>query len=487
MSDCVGTLRDASAALRASGSDSDRDRAERLGLVAMCVAGFAVSSPGDGTSAPGTAAPAWMGACDDLLSRLSSSPSPDGGGKTGSPYLAAALSFLRGVGSGAPGGGGHASVVDGAGLRLSDRVAFASRFLPRPALQSALDSMLRRCVSEGNLEGIAITGLDRRGIGLIQAHVDKTSDVQTAAFLVARAALPGDREWAAERRSAGEWTESYRQFLNGMRMWGTRAAFDVARQDGLRRIRAQQQQGGSGPGSLLGAAPQKFQGGQTRAGRQGASRYQQPSSSPSAAAATAAGQGAGVPPNLWARCNYCNASLPLSRLMRQEGIANSWLSRQKPVLSCCPQCKKPLPRCAVCLLSMGCLNPYIELQRERGAYSRAGGAGKQLQQQQQGAEDLSGLASVPFSDWWSWCLKVRGLWLWSLVCSVELSFLVGCSLTASLCSASTAAMPTISIRGSRSTRHVLCPGAIVAARPTSACACHAISSFFLRRSIDNGM
>ncbi|EJK61562.1 hypothetical protein THAOC_17929 [Thalassiosira oceanica] len=93
--------------------------------------------------------------------------------------------------------------------------------------------------------------------------------------------------------------------------------------------------------------------------------------------------------------------------MRQEGIANSWLSRQKPVLSCCPQCKKPLPRCAVCLLSMGCLNPYMELQRERGAYSRGGGAGKQLQQQQQGAEDLSGLASVPFSDWWSWCLKCK--------------------------------------------------------------------------------
>jgi len=164
---------------------------------------------------------------------------------------------------------------------------------------------------------------------------------------------------------------------------------------------ADRQQAGSGPG-LPGSVPPKFLGGQARAGRQGPSS--RPSSSPPSSAAAL---GAGIPPNLWARCNYCNASLPLSRLMRQEGIANSWLSRQKPVLSCCPQCKKPLPRCAVCLLSMGCLNPYIELQRERGAYSRGGGAGKQLQQQQQGAEDLSGLASVPFSDWWSWCLKCK--------------------------------------------------------------------------------
>jgi len=64
------------------------------------------------------------------------------------------------------------------------------------------------------------------------------------------------------------------------------------------------------------------------------------------------------PPQLWARCNYCSTSLPLSKLRRQEGIANSWLSRQKPILTCCPQCKKPLPRCSICLLSLGCLKKY---------------------------------------------------------------------------------------------------------------------------------
>ena len=73
---CARALRDGSAALRASaaGGDDpewDRDRAESLGLVAVCVAGFAVSPAGDGPSG-GTATPAWTGACDDLLSRLPS-------------------------------------------------------------------------------------------------------------------------------------------------------------------------------------------------------------------------------------------------------------------------------------------------------------------------------------------------------------------------------------------------------------------------------
>ena len=389
-------------------------------------------SAGDGSTG-GTATPAWTGACDDLLSRLPSDRevARAAGRGTGPAYLRAILSFLRAVGSGVPGIGGHAPVLDGAGLRLSDRVAFAARFLDRPSLHAALDAALRRCASSGDLEGVAISGLGRRGIGLVQSYVDRTSDVQTAALLAARAALPGDREWTAERRAAGEWTESYRSLLNGAGMWGARAAFDVARMDGHRRLRGE---GGTGPASgTAPSAPAKYQGGQARAARQGQARAQH--ISPPPPSASAAAPGAGAPPNLWARCNYCNASLPLSRLRRQEGIANSWLSRQKPVLSCCPQCKKPLPRCAVCLLPMGCLNPYIELQRERGAYSRAGGTGKQ-QQQQQGVEDLSGLAAVPFSNWWSWCLKVRSVFLvlFSFVSRLWSLFSLIGPLTASLAS-----------------------------------------------------
>lgn len=95
-----------------------------------------------------------------------------------------------------------------------------------------------------------------------------------------------------------------------------------------------------------------------------------------------------IPPQLYARCNYCNAPLSLEKLRRQEGVGNSWLSRQKPVLSCCPQCRKPLPRCGICLLTLGCLNPYLELKRERNSFT-SGSRGRDQ-------NDLSGLASIPF-------------------------------------------------------------------------------------------
>ena len=35
-------------------------------------------------------------------------------------------------------------------------------------------------VSRGHLEGLAVTGLSREGIDLLQAYVDSTGDVQTA-------------------------------------------------------------------------------------------------------------------------------------------------------------------------------------------------------------------------------------------------------------------------------------------------------------------
>ncbi len=126
-----------------------------------------------------------------------------------------------------------------------------------------------------------------------------------------------------------EWLESYRLFLNGLQMWNSRAAFDVGRFEHLRRVK-----GGAN------ISP---------SGRFSSKRQHQQKDKSQA--------NLNFPPQLWARCNYCNASLPLSKLRRQEGIANSWLSRQKPVLTCCPQCKKPLPRCSICLLSLGCLNP----------------------------------------------------------------------------------------------------------------------------------
>ena len=108
-----------------------------------------------------------------------------------------------------------------------------------------------------------------------------------------------------------------------------------------------------------------------------------------------------LPAQLDARCNYCSAPLGLRR---SEGGSNQWLSKMKSVLSCCPQCRKPLPRCAICLLPMGCLNPYMELTRER---SRTPGLlrGNSLLAASQ--DDLSQVSNLPFAEWFTWCMRCK--------------------------------------------------------------------------------
>ena len=106
-------------------------------------------------------------------------------------------------------------------LCLADRVGVAIRFLNRADLRSFLDLSLRQCLQTGNLEGLVITGLDRRGVGImiIQSYVDKTSDVQTAALVVSRV-IPAD----GEKRISNEWLENYRDLLNNLQLWHSRAA-----------------------------------------------------------------------------------------------------------------------------------------------------------------------------------------------------------------------------------------------------------------------
>lgn len=308
----------------ASGSGHCGSYAETLNLMAMIVSGFSVTKTNDGVI---KTTDLWNTGCDDLLRRLDKviAPDVDSVQLPGTCYLCAVLLFLKNIGNDAD----FNKTIYNHGLSLADRVGFAIKFLPRASLYSFLEELVQKCVDTGNLEGLLITGLNENGISLVQAYMDRYSDMQTAALITSRVVLPmkwsSGQSSSSERRVCSEWLESYRLFLNGLQMWNSRAAFDVGRFEHLRQI----QQGGGGTNP--------------RATKKQQSKSQANNNN--------------FPPQLWARCNYCNASLPLSKLRRQEGIANSWLSRQKPVLSCCPQCKKPLPRCSICLLSLGCLNP----------------------------------------------------------------------------------------------------------------------------------
>lgn len=356
LGECVSALQRGAGELKDQKSSEGQlgeTYSETLKLIAMVVAGFSRSIAADGSMQTSSV---WSKACESLLHRpgMSRTEEPDLLPSKGVSYLRAICIFLLNVGN------GFDKTIYDEDLSLPDRVGVAIRFLSRSDLRAFLDQSLRKCLKTGNLEGIVITGLDKRGLAIIQNYIDMTSDVQTAALIVSRVNIPS--EWVTEKRICAEWLESYRSLLNNLQLWHSRAAFDVGRNEIIRRLNA-----ASTTNTRRSASSKKSQ------------RIENETNN--------------FPPQIWARCNYCNSSLPLSKLRRQDGIvANSWLSRQKPVLTCCPTCKKPLPRCSICLLPMGCLNPYMELQRERNQHSR-GGSGQMLVSS--GNDDLSGLANIP--------------------------------------------------------------------------------------------
>jgi WD repeat-containing protein mio len=327
----------------------------------------------------------WRKACEKLLHRADlSDPAVLSGGQT---YLRHILKFLMTIGTPDM----HNEIMDDSTLSLCDRVAFGCRFLAETNLKRFLDESVVHCINAGNLEGIAITGMEKQGIQILQSYVDHSADVQTAALVTSRVILPGD--WVAERRIAAEWLHSYRSLLNRWQMWQSRATFDVDRADVLRGVKMR----------LASDVPGNVNGQQN--GRRSVSVGRRPggrSLDPDVQAA--------VPAQLEARCNYCSASLVLRK--RQETQPNQWLSKMKGVLQCCPQCRKPLPRCAVCMLSLGTLNPYMELTRERpriGPRGQYPATPTALSSSQSAAfsDDLSSLANLPFAEWFSWCLRCK--------------------------------------------------------------------------------
>ena len=349
--------------------------AETLELVAMCVAGFTSNSDKNASSSK-----VWKNACNSLLNRPNLMKNSNRGAH--SNYLRAICSFLMDDSD-------LDRTLKDESLNLYDRVAFACIYLSRKQLKQYLDSCIEDCLNNGNLEGLLITGLNKKGIALLQSYVDSRSDIQTAALISSRAILPTTIEWTTERIACSEWLSSYREFLNKNQMWQSRAMFDVGRVELLRKLRDRQQ-----------SDENMVQNSQSvnRNIRRSANQIRRQMQTTSLLGKNNDNPIPPFPPQIHARCNYCNTSLPLSKLRRQESIANNWLSRQKPVLPCCPNpvCRKPLPRCSICLLPLGCLNPYMELRREGNRFSR-GSHG------QQRGEDLSSLANMPFAEWFAWC------------------------------------------------------------------------------------
>ncbi|EAT41422.1 AAEL006925-PA [Aedes aegypti] len=176
---------------------------------------------------------------------------------------------------------------------------------------------------ESDLNGLLLTGATN-DIKLLQSHLDRTEDVQTVALIAARF-LTSD---LLTDYRVQYWISTYRDLLDIWGLWEQRAQLDIT----LGRIRSPPQNSRS----------------------------------------------------VFLLCNFCGKNVSMA-LQEDARVRSNAAVMHK--LSSCPNCRKPLPRCALCLLHMG---------TTMGAISQGHAAQGQI-----------GWQSKPFSKWFSWCQTCR--------------------------------------------------------------------------------
>ncbi|RIA86881.1 hypothetical protein C1645_778580 [Glomus cerebriforme] len=255
---------------------------ERLKLVSAALAGYAINNHDTASQANSL----WNKMCRNLSHEMRD------------PYLRAMFSYIA--------SGDWLDVLQEKELSLQDRIGIALRFLDDEELNDFLHITTAKVVSDGDIDGVVLTGLTPEGVSLFENYINNTCDVQTASLALSFCVPKKFKDPRVNR-----WIESYRMLLDQWEMFHTRAKFDIAR--GKHMV-----------------------------------------SSTSSAADM-------VPPQVYVRCNFCCQSVSHSLWigMKKDGRVTlppysgvpGMMLRQKP--TSCPGCRRPLPRCSICLLSLG--------------------------------------------------------------------------------------------------------------------------------------
>ncbi|KAF3937088.1 hypothetical protein ABW19_dt0208370 [Dactylella cylindrospora] len=224
------------------------------------------------------------------------------------PYSRAIFAFVS--------NGDWQDVLDGStGLPIRERLGIALRFLEDDELSTYIDDFTAMVIRDGEPEGILLTGVTDKAIELLQIYVNKTGDVQTAA-LVASFAVP---KYFTDAR-VELWVESYRELLDRWKFFHIRANFDIKRRE-------------------------------ISTNKKGHSQVET------------------LPRQIYVRCNFCDrkvahrSEIPSTRFKDGQQVtipvsqSNQANFAQKAIV--CPNCRKPLPRCAICLLYLGTPNTRI--------------------------------------------------------------------------------------------------------------------------------
>ncbi|KAJ1751241.1 hypothetical protein LPJ55_001749 [Coemansia sp. RSA 990] len=287
-------------------------------------------------------------------------------------------------------------------LPLSYRVAVALRYLDDSSLMRRLLRMGRQAIRCGDVDGLLITGIRDAGRLVMQAYVDNTADVQTAA-LVSIFDPSSDVE-AAE--TAEKWIYGYRHLLNMWRMFTTRCLFDIAHGNsretkGLARVSEVAQKIAVQPADVrctfchqsldMEASKRtgRLAGGSSAGLRADGSAVSTPGVGVPMGVAAAPGlvgpgiggvHGGNKNSGSDARLLHMTTAQPL---LGQKGAGGD--ARRKDMQQAqtrllythCPRCNNDLPRCVVCRMKLGTLVPQ---SNEAGA-----------------------AISGDFAQWFSWC------------------------------------------------------------------------------------
>ncbi|KAF8211587.1 hypothetical protein K438DRAFT_1807564 [Mycena galopus ATCC 62051] len=188
--------------------------------------------------------------------------------------------------------GDWSEVLDEETLPFSERLAIAFQFLEDKALSSYLHRCVQNSSHRGDIDGLLVTGLTKRGMDILQGHVNRSGDVQTAAILSSYTCPFKFTDPRAER-----WVEAYRDLLDGFKLHHHRVRFDIER------------------GGLWQDAVQY--------GDRNPVQW--------------------APSQILIRCNYCNKPV--------TNTSASAASKHRPTTTCA-NCSRALPRCSVCLMTL---------------------------------------------------------------------------------------------------------------------------------------
>ncbi|KAF5393377.1 hypothetical protein D9757_000716 [Collybiopsis confluens] len=239
-------------------------------------------------------------------------------------YIRALLTHLTAISSSdTPGGFFHWLEIlhDADLLPFDERLALAFCFLD----DAALSTYLRRCREHalskngGDVDALVLTGLGTpEGREVLRLWLDRCGDIQSAALLgwsglgvsLGRSSPNKGKTPVIDPR-INRWIEAYRDFLDSVKLFHSRVEFDIER------------------GEMLQIALDR---------RMVTLGNHIP---------------ALTPRQLLIRCNYCNKTVAPNTPLDPSNLRLGLDSTYKGKPTACPNCGRALPRCSICLMTLG--------------------------------------------------------------------------------------------------------------------------------------